>query len=162
MSWQSVARGGASRQGLKLQQIPAHTHACVGGSWRGFPPGIETSKARKPVDIGLGVARGGASRQGLKLRARSLALLRPLVARGGASRQGLKLLKEGRFKTRFEVARGGASRQGLKHERLDQGRQIDFVVARGGASRLGLKPINRTIAKSECCTWLVEGLPARD
>ncbi len=40
-----VARGGASRQGLKPIQSASRITQHLSGSWRGFPPGIETTSA---------------------------------------------------------------------------------------------------------------------
>ncbi len=61
-----VARGGASRQGLKHINKPTCTNAYPSGSWRGFPPGIETREGSAHEWRFDPVARGGASRQGLK------------------------------------------------------------------------------------------------
>ncbi len=65
----SVARGGASRQGLKLIQCQKKDQHARSGSWRGFPPGIETKYRADDALLLIAVARGGASRQGLKLSA---------------------------------------------------------------------------------------------
>ncbi len=61
-----MARGGASRLGLKRIIGGIIEREGVGGSWRGFPPGIETKVPTAIVGVAVAVARGGASRLGLK------------------------------------------------------------------------------------------------
>src|SRR5579875_3253974 len=61
-----VARGGASRLGLKQSSLARPQSQHQGGSWRGFPPGIETLPVAQHSGCRKRVARGGASRLGLK------------------------------------------------------------------------------------------------
>ncbi len=133
-----VARGGASRQGLKHLILLFFHNTRYGGSWRGFPPGIETviHDAFELIPLGgswrgfppgietysmrafsVGDRRG--SWRGFPPGIETLLAPRAAHAPGCGSWRGFPPGIETKIEFhpqnfQFGVARGGASRQGLK------------------------------------------------
>ncbi len=62
-----MVSGEASRLGLKPVKSVGHNTRNIGGQWRGFPPGIETSSLERFNQRTGTVVSGEASRLGLKL-----------------------------------------------------------------------------------------------
>src|SRR5579875_2029805 len=109
-----VARGGASRQGLKHLILLFFHNTRYGGSWRGFPPGIETV-----IHDAFELIPLGGSWRGFPPGIETYSMRAFSVGDRRGSWRGFPPGIETKIEFhpqnfQFGVARGGASRQGLK------------------------------------------------